>query len=180
MSRIPYPDMETISDKKKKGVGYPEKDPLNVTKIALLAPDGIWAGHFAYKQACVYDTIMDASLREVLILRTAYLINSEYEIYHHISISGNLGFSDEKREAIRVGDFSNLTKEERAIAQFTTEIVETNNTTDATLAEIRSLFSDAEVMEMLILVINYVGTATMASVLDLGMDVEAVKGWSKS
>ncbi len=47
--------------------------PLNITRMALHAPDALWRAHFAFKLACVLGTSMDAKLREVLILRVAHL-----------------------------------------------------------------------------------------------------------
>ena len=180
MSRIPYPDMDALPEHKKQSAGWPEKNPLNVTKIALYAPDGIWRGHVSFTNACIYDTIMDEHLRELLILRVAYGLNSEYEIFHHIRISTNLGITDEQREAIRARDFSSFTPIERAVLQFTAEVVETNDCSDATMNEVLEHFTIPEMMEMLLLVIKYTGTATMCSVLHLAVDGQAVEGWNKA
>jgi alkylhydroperoxidase family enzyme len=172
--------MDALSEEKRKSAGWPEKDPLNVTKIALYAPDGIWRGHVSFTNACIYDTIMDERLREFLILRLAYVLDSEYEIFHHIRISTNLGITDEERENIRSGDFSRFTAKERAVLQFTTEVTKTNDCSDATMNEVLQHFTIPEMMELLLLVIKYAGTATMCSVLHIAVDGQAVEGWNKA
>ena len=79
MSRLPYPDMAALSAEKKEKIGWPERPVLNITRMALHAPDEIWRSHFAMKLAAVKSTQMDPGLREVLILRTACLARSAHE-----------------------------------------------------------------------------------------------------
>lgn len=177
MSRIPYPDMDKLSPVKLDGVGYPDRLLLNVTKIALHAPEGLWKGHYALKQACIHGTEMDDKLREILILRIGFLCKSEYEIFHHNSISANLGFTDQQRADIRDGKFDTFTPAEQALLQFTTEAIVDHDCKPETMANIKAHYNESEILEMLILIASYVGTAIMAGALGLDCDTESVKSW---
>jgi 4-carboxymuconolactone decarboxylase len=178
MSRMPYPDVEAVSAEKKAAVGWPERPVLNITRMALHAPDALWRGHFALKQAAVKSTTLDLALREVLILRTACLAQSDYELHHHISIAANLGFTPDKQDALLAGDYSKLTEEERAVAEFT-DAVARFEMDDRTFARARALFGEALVMEMMILIASYWGTAMTAHALGLECDVEPIRSWSE-
>jgi len=178
MSRMPFPDMEALSAEKKAAVGWPERPVLNITRMALHAPDSLWRGHFALKQAAVKSTTIDERLREILILRTACLAKSDYELHHHISISANLGFSPEKQQALLAGDYAGLTEEERTVAEFTDRVAQFQMD-DATFARARALFGEPLVMEMLILIASYWGTAMSTHALGLECDVEPVRSWAE-
>ena len=149
MQRIPYPDLETLSSEKQKVAGYPERTTLNVTYMAMHIHDELWRPHLALKVAMVNATSIDPWLREVLILRTAWLANSEYELHQHLSISRNLGFTEEMQEALRTQNYESLTEEERTVAQLTDEVIATLTASDETLAKALGK-----------------GTATLAELLD--------------
>jgi alkylhydroperoxidase family enzyme len=178
MSRMPYPDPETVSAEKQAAVGWPERPVLNITRMALHAPDALWRGHFALKQAAVKSTTLGPMLREILILRTACLARSDYELHHHISISANLGFTPEKQDVLLAGDYSGLTEDERTVAEFT-DAVARFEMNDAIFGRARDLFGEALVMEMLILIASYWGTAMSAHALGLECDVEPIRSWSE-
>jgi len=178
MSRLPYPDLDSVTPEKLAAVGWPGRPVLNITRMALHAPDALWRGHFALKQAAVKSTTMDQRLREILILRTAALAKSDYELHHHISISAGLGFTPEKQQALLAGDYSSLSEEERSVAEFT-DAAALFRMDDATFARARALFGEALVMEMLILIASYWGTAMTAHALGLECDVEPVRSWSE-
>lgn len=178
MTRMSFPDLETLSAEKKAAVGWPEKPVLNITRMSLHAPDPLWRGHFAMKQAAIKATSLDPVLREILILRTAKIARSDYELHHHISISANLGVSPEKQQSLLKGDYKCLTEEERAVAQFT-DAVATFEMTDGIFARATELFGQPLVMEMLILIASYWGTAMTAHALGLECDAEPVRSWSE-
>lgn len=177
MPRIPYPDMEAISQEKRAAVGWPKRMPINITRIALHMDDGIWRGHFGLKNAVVNDATIDPWLREIIIMRVAWLANSEYELHHHISMSAHMGFTPEQQEALRTQDYSSLTEEERTVAQFTDELITSYNPSDEIMAKMRALFSDAHVLEMTTVAASYLGTAMMAFVAGLENDEVALKNF---
>jgi 4-carboxymuconolactone decarboxylase len=177
MSRIPYPDLADVAKAKLDAVGHPGRPMLNITRIALLAPDAIWHAHYGLKRACIDGTTLDPRLREVLILRVAHLSRCAYELHHHLSISANLGFTPQMQAALAEGRYDALSEAERAVAQFTDEVVRDVRASDATLARARALFGDALVMEMLILIGSYMSTARMAQTTGVEPDPEPIRSW---
>lgn len=175
---MPYPDMDALSQEKRDAVGYPDKTPLNITRMGLHAPEGIWRGHFAMKQAAVYDTTLEARLKEVLILRVAHLSQCAYELHHHLSISAHLGFTAQEQEALAFGRYELLSAEERAVAKFTDEVVLDVRAGDETLGEVRRLFGDALVTEILILIGSYMSTARMVRTCGVQPEAEPIRSWS--
>jgi 4-carboxymuconolactone decarboxylase len=179
MSRIPYPDLEEVSQSRLDALGYPERPMLNITRMALWAPQALWAAHYAFKRACIYDTTLQPRLKEVLILRVAHLSRCEYELHHHLSISANLGFTPEQQAALAEGRYDALSEEERAVARFTDEVVTDIRASEATLAQVRTLFGDTQVLEMLILIGSYMSTARMIQTAGVQPEAEPVKSWAE-
>lgn len=175
MSRIPYPDLDTMPASRLEKISYPRVNPLNITKVALHLPDGLWEAHFGLKDALVKHTTLADNLREVAILRIGFMADSAYILNHHISITANMGFSAAKQEAIKQGDYSDLPDDERAVAEFTDEMVRTAAASDETVAKMREMFGDALVMEMIVLVYSYWGTAMMIGVTGVELDEQAIE-----
>ncbi len=159
MPRMPYPDPSTLSDEKRAYIDLLGPRMLNVVRMSLHTPHGLWEVQRDLAGGSVMKATIDPRLREVLILRVAWLSKSEYELYHHLSIARNLGMSEETLRALETGDYAALTPQERAIAQFTTELVVDITPGDETLAAVRALFSDALIFEMIALIGNYMMTA---------------------
>ncbi len=108
----------------------------------------------------------------------AHLSNCAYELHHHLSISTTLGFTAQEQDDLKTGVYDRLTREERAVAQFTDEVVRDIRASDDTLAEARTLFGDAQVVEMIILIGSYMSTARMAQTAGLELDAAPVKSWA--
>lgn len=179
MSRIPYPDPETVSAEKRAVLDGAEGRVLNVSRMAMHAPDPLWLLQRRLGRAAIYDTTLDDRLREMLILRVAYLCRSDYELFHHLSIAENLGVTAEQRDAMRSGDFSGLTAQERALADFVTEVVRDVSPSDATLQAARAEFSLTHIFEMVVLIGSYMLTARVAAVGGVEPDADAVTGWHR-
>jgi alkylhydroperoxidase family enzyme len=177
MSRIPYPDPATLSEAKQAHMHPPGGRLLNVVRMAMHTPDGLWAPQRDVSIATVFGTTIDKRLREVLILRVGALSNSEYELHHHRSIARQLGMPDSEIAAIEAGDYSDLDEEARVVAQFTTELVVDVSPSDATLAAARALFSDALIFEMVAIVGVYMMTARVIGVGGCELDEIAVQSW---
>jgi len=179
MSRIPYPDPADLSDEKRAYVEQVGPRMLNVVRMSLHTPHGLWEAQRDLAAGSVMKATIDPRLREVLILRVAHLSKSEYELYHHLSIARNLGLSEAVLAALESGDYAALSPQERAIAQFTTEVVEDIAPSDETLAAVRALFSDALVFEMIALIGNYMLTARVVGVSGCGLDGSALAGFER-
>jgi 4-carboxymuconolactone decarboxylase len=179
MPRIPYPETEHLSDAKRAYVDQLGPRMLNVVRMSLHTPHGLWEAQRDLAGGSVLKATIDPWLREILILRVAYLSRSDYELYHHLSIARNLGMSEATIAALESGDFTALTPEERAVAQFTTEVVEDITPTDTALAAVRALLPDALVFEMIALIGNYMMTARVIGVSGCELDGTALAGFER-
>ncbi len=88
-----------------------------------------------------------------------------------------MGFPPEKIAALEQCDFTNLTPIERAVAQFTKELVLDVSPSDAALADLRSFLPDRTVLEMIIVITSYMATARMVEATGVGNDEHAVVSW---
>ncbi len=177
MSRIPYPKLADLSEQKKAFVASPGTRMLNVIRMALHTPDGLWERQSALSAATVTMSNMDQPLREVLILTVAHISKSDYELFHHVSIAKTLGMSDAALKALETGNYGPLTEQERAVAQFTAEVVKDVAPSDATLAEARKHFSVPMIFEMVAIIGVYMMTARVIGVSGCEIDGEAVSSW---
>ena len=177
MSRIPYPQPAELSELKRAYAAAPDRRLLNIARMAMHTPDALWETQLALATAAVFQTTMDPRLREVLILRSAALSHSDYELHHHRSIARTMGFDDAKIRAIEAGDFSALSHDERVVAQFTTEVVVDVGPSDATLAATRALLPDSVIFEMVAIIGVYMMTARVIAVGGCEIDEVAVSTW---
>ena len=177
MTRIPYPDVSQMTGEKKAMMSGGRV--LNVVRMSMHVNDTLWSAQSRLGHATVFGADMEERLREVLILRVAYLSDSEYELFHHLSIARRLGLGEDKIDALRTGDFALLSPEERAVAEFTSEVLLDISPSVRTLAAVRALFSDALVMEMVLLIGSYMTTARVIAVSGIECDTNAVEAWSE-
>ncbi len=87
--------------------------------------------------------------RELVILRVAKLTNSEYEWAQHTSLALETGVSQEQLDAI--GDWKSSSKfndEERAILQYTDEVVQNVSATDPTFSTLKKFFDEQTIVEL--------------------------------
>lgn len=177
MTRIPYPEIETLSPGKQAVFADPGRRVLNVSKMAMHMGEDLWAAQAELGRAQIFTCSLDPKLKEVLILRMAFIWDSEYEIFHHLSIAKNLGLTDEKIAALKSGDFAALDEQERAVAQFTTELWFDNSPSEETLAAVRAFLPDSTIFEMIPVMASYFITARVVAIGGVELDSEPVGVW---
>src|SRR6478609_3819559 len=109
MSRIPYPDLADLSDEKRAYADLLGPRMLNVVRMSLHTPHGLWEAQRDLAGGSVMKATLDPRSREVLILRVAWLSKSDYELHHHLSIARNLGMSEAVLSALETGNYAALT-----------------------------------------------------------------------
>jgi len=176
--RVPYPDPETLSEE-KQAVLTTVSPMLNIMRMLMMAPDPFWRAQRALGRAAVQSISISDRHRELLILRVAYLSNSDYELYHHLPLGRTAGLSGAQCEAMRTGDYAALDETERALAQFVTELVQDVTPGDATLAEMRAHFPDPQMFEVIMIVGYYMMVARVIGVSGLECDETALEAWAK-
>jgi alkylhydroperoxidase family enzyme len=154
----------------------PALNLLNVSHMALHASDGLWGTQAALGRATI-DADLDARLREMVILRVAYLQNSDYELFHHRPLATRAGVTDAEQAAIVGGDLSLLAPADRVLVDFASQIVRDVSPSDAALAAMRALHSDQFLFDIVVVIGSYMLTARLAAVGGVEIEDQPVKSW---
>jgi 4-carboxymuconolactone decarboxylase len=118
---------------------------------------------------------LEPRLRETVILRVAYLSDSEYELHHHIPLGRAAGLTDAELSAIAEGSYDRLEPLLAAAACFTDEVVQQLSPSDRTLAQLRRVASDQLLVNIVLTIGCYMSIARLAAVTGIEPDVTALK-----
>src|SRR5689334_5097582 len=120
MPRIPYPDVSQLPEITRKTL---VNVPLNVVRICANASQVLFEAQGALGRAVADPDALEPRLRETVILRVAYLSNSEYELHHHVPLGRAAGLTEAELAAIAGRDYAALNPLLAAAARFTDEVV---------------------------------------------------------
>ncbi|MEU5785946.1 carboxymuconolactone decarboxylase family protein [Micromonospora lupini] len=169
MSRLPYVNPADAPAPVREALQAAA--PLNFFRVMAHAetafPDWMrWGG------TLLKDLALDPLLREIAILRVAGLSDVGYEWVQHEPIARSVGATDEMvralgRDEIEAGCFS---PDQRAVLRFTTEVVRDVRPSDDTVTALTGLLSPREVVELLMVIGQYMMIARVAAATDLEVD----------
>lgn len=143
---LPLLPLEGALDERVQGLGARQ---VNLYRSLAHTPDLLdawidWA--WALREKCATPR----GLREIMILRTAVVMRSEYEWHQHVAMAEKAGVSSEKVRAIAAWQTSDLfTAAERA-ALMLTDAMLTGNVPDAVHDQLGQYFSDSERVELVL------------------------------
>lgn len=178
MSRIPYPALDQLSPVKHARIFDPKrKYVLNVSKMALHVPDALWLAQAELGRVASTSAEIDPRLREIVIIRLAHLMDSEYELFHHRSIARHVGVSDAEIAALEGGDLSLFGPADRAMIDYASEVLLHVSPSDETLAAVRAHFADSTLFEVIAMMGSYMITARVAAVGGVELDAAPVTTW---
>jgi 4-carboxymuconolactone decarboxylase len=112
---------------------------------------------------------LDPLLRELAILEVAQLSESEYEWTQHVTIALAVGASQEQVDAIEAGPPGEeiLPPRERSVVTFTREVVIDGAGSEAAVEEIVGLLGERQLVELLLVIGNYMGIARLIATVGL-------------
>jgi alkylhydroperoxidase family enzyme len=90
------------------------------------------------------------ALRELMILRTAVVMRSEYEWVQHVAMARAAGVPEDKIQAIAAWQTSSVLEPVERAALMLTDGMLTGNVTDAVHDELAHHFTDAERVELIV------------------------------
>jgi AhpD family alkylhydroperoxidase len=166
MARIPYPDRDSIPAEMDALLRQiPRHGPVDM----LSHTPALGRLFLMQGQALITSIALSARHREVIILTVASLTECEYEFSQHVPISEAAGVDSSTREAIRAGDFANsdLAEADRTLIAFVGEMVERPRASEATFRQIRLLFTDRQIVEIIQIVGAYWSFARLCTTLDI-------------
>jgi alkylhydroperoxidase family enzyme len=173
VARIPYPDRADLGEPQREALDA--VPPLNVFRM-LSHAQSAFRPYLRFGGALLADLDLDPVLRELAILRTARLIEAEYEWIQHVAIGRAVGVTDEQLLALDAGELEGqaFSPAERAVLRFTTELVQRPRPDDETFAALREQLPDRQIVELILVVGAYTMIGRMMTALDL--DVEEAVG----
>jgi alkylhydroperoxidase family enzyme len=171
MSRIPYPDVSRLPESVQKTLA---NVPLNVVRICAHASLPLFEAQGQLGRAVANPEVLEPRLRETIILRVAYLSDSEYELHHHIALGRAAGLTEAELAAIAQGSYDLLDPLLAAAARFTDEVVKCLSPSDQTLATLRRLASDQIVVNAVLTIGCYMSIARLAAVTGIESDAQAL------
>ena len=153
MARLPYAEL-------------PESDypPANIFRLVANA-DTLYRPWARYSLALLRDTVVDPVVREQAILRVAALTpGAEYEWMQHEPLARAVGMTDAQIDACRTGHPDDL------VLRFTEEVVRDATPSDETFAAMTERFSAQEVVELLLVIGQYMGLARLMATAQIDLD----------
>jgi alkylhydroperoxidase family enzyme len=123
------------------------------------------------------DTTVPTRLRQIAILRTAWLKHCVYMWSSHLRLSLQLGLTPEDFEAAKAGpDSPHWTPFERTVVRATDQLCEATDMDDATWAALCAEFDEKQVLDLMFTVGAYAGLAMVfnAARIDREAELEAL------
>ncbi len=118
---------------------------------------------------------LDAKLRERAILYVAQLSLARYEWVQHVPIALRSGATPEQISAIEAGNLSSSCFDpvERAVLEYTREVVQEVRPSDETLGALRKRLDDPEVIELTLAIGYYMMMARLMEATGVDLDEAA-------
>lgn len=118
-----------------------------------------------------FDAVTPRALRELVIMRTAQIAGSAYEINQHKPMMKMCGFTDQQIAQVARWQRSRLFDDkQRAVLAFVEQMSHGGNVTDATYANLTKHFSAQEIVEISATVASYYGTALLTRALRIQVE----------
>jgi 4-carboxymuconolactone decarboxylase len=173
--RLPYYDPDSGPDSIREAI---VRTPLSLLRIVAHA-QGAFDPWLRYSAALLQRLELDPLLRELAILQVAHLADSEYEWTQHVAIAKAVGASDAQIAAIEAGrdrEDASFTVEQRLILSFSREVICDGAASEQRVAELSAAVGDRQVVELLLVLGNYIAIAQLVATTGLAPEPPVVAG----
>jgi len=142
--------------------------------IATLMHHPALAGPFlAYNQVLLSSPALAPRVRELVILRVAWLTRSRYEWLQHVRLAPRVGISTEEIEAVAGGPgVASWTPLEADLLSATDQLVDCYRVEDDTWRRLAKHLDERELVELVFVVGTYTGLAMAFKTFGLALDPE--------
>jgi AhpD family alkylhydroperoxidase len=173
MTRIAYRRTEDMTERAKNLTL--ERGNLNVYR-ALANAEKVFTGWMEAGRAALASPVLPVRLREIIVLRTAYLMECRYELGQHTDIARTAGVSEQEVKALisesdweKCG-FSDI---ERSAVRLTSQLLTTRGVSAALFDHVHEALGSEATIEVLMVIGRYAGLALMLNALDVDLDENA-------
>ncbi len=173
MARLPYVDPEQASAPVREAFA---RLPVHLNIFRTMAhAETCFRPLLRLGSAILGGQRLDARLRELAILRVAALSKARYEWEQHVPIARAAGVRAEQIAALERGEASGeeFSPLERAVLDFTTEVVEQVRASEVTFGRLAAELSAQEIVELLVAIGFYMMIARIAETVDVDLDEPA-------
>lgn len=148
---------------------------LNVYRT-LGNAEKVFTGWMLAGHAALTSPVLPVRLRELVVLRTAYLMDCRYELGQHRDVARTAGVAgDEINAVLSESDWceGSFDATELAVLQLVTELLTTGGVAAETFDSVHPTLGSEATVEMLMVVSRYAGLALMLNALDVDLDESA-------
>jgi AhpD family alkylhydroperoxidase len=170
MTRIAYRRPEEMTDRARELTL--ERGNLNVYRV-LANAEKVFTGWMEAGRAALTSPVLPVRLRELVVVRTAYLMDCRYELGQHNDIAPTAGVSEQEIEAlISESDWEQLAfnDTERSVLRLTSELLTTRSVSAALFDQVHRALGSEATIEVLMVISRYAGLALMLNALDVDLD----------
>jgi AhpD family alkylhydroperoxidase len=170
MTRIPYRRPEDMTERARELTL--ERGSLNVYRVMANA-DKVFTGWMLAGRAALSSPVLTRRLRELVTLRTAYLMDCPYELGQHNDIARTAGVSGDEIAAVTSDsgwETAGFTSVELAVLQLTSELLTTRGVAAALVDHVHTELGSEATVEVLMIIGRYAGLALMLNALDVDLD----------
>ena len=167
MPRIPYP---------AEGLSLPEvlengMRTINVQRMLMHLTPAIRDKMTPFSMSLLQEGILDPILRELALVRVGLLSKAAYEVHHHDALAWTVGVPQAKLDALRMDEIGDpFTPQEQAVLRFTDDVVKNVRPGDATLAQLQTYLSSAEIIELVLVTGMYMTVSRILETFGVELD----------
>jgi AhpD family alkylhydroperoxidase len=173
VTRIAYRRLEDMTDQARELTA--KRGNLNAYRT-LANADKVFTGWMLAGHAALTSPVVPVRLRELVVLRTAYLMECPYELGQHQDVARAAGVSaDEIKAVTSESDWqeAHFGAVELALLHLTTELLTTRNVSPKVFEQARTALGSEATVELLMVISRYAGLALMLNALDVDLDETA-------
>jgi 4-carboxymuconolactone decarboxylase len=173
MTRIAYRQLEEMTEQARELTL--KRGNLNVYR-ALANAEKVFTGWMLAGQAALTSPVLPVRLRELVVLRTASLMDCPYELGQHRDVARTAGLSGDEINAVvsesawQEADFSPV---ELAVLRLTTELLTTRTVSAELFDQVHTALGSEATVELLMVISRYAGLALMLNALQVDLDETA-------
>jgi AhpD family alkylhydroperoxidase len=173
MTRIAYREPADMTPRARELAAA--RGNLNVYRV-LANAGKVFTGWMEAGDAALTSAVLPTRLRELVVLRTAYLMGCGYELGQHRDVARTAGVSsDEINAVLSESDWreSPFAGTEVAVLELTWELLTTRAVTAKTFDRVQRDLGSQATVEVLMVINRYAGLALMLNALDVDLDANA-------
>lgn len=170
MTRVPYRRPEDMTEPARELTA--RRGNLNVYR-ALANAENVYTGWMLAGDAALNSAVLPRRLREIIVLRTASLMDCSYELGQHKDVARTVGLDTDTIDALI--DESGWQKHgfdatELAVVKLVTELVTTRTVGQPLFDDVYTALGPEATIEALMVIGRYAGLALMLNALDVDLD----------